>query len=149
MSGAAELSVDRLIRVRDQFVSAPDRLEMDDFVNPVYDERQELCGTTVCIGGAGALDAGFITLRSTPRPGTERVMYDVTPTGEQHKGDSGTWEMFMAALGLSHDQANRLFFLSGWPKGFRSQFVNAKDAASRARVTARRIDQFIATGGRE
>lgn len=143
-----DMNVDRLLRVRDGFLAAPTLLEMEDFASPIY-AGGEICGTAMCIGGAGALDAGFLTLRLTPREGTERVMYDITPDGRLHFGQHGVLDMFRAAYRINSVQSDRLFYTSSWPKGFQTQFLSAKDAASRARVAGRRIDQFISTRGRE
>ena len=145
----SDINVDRLIRVRDQFVDAPESLAMDDYITGVYNESNELCGTASCIGGAAALDAGFIVLRQTPRAGTMALLYDVTPEGKRIREDSAKLDVFNVALGLDQRQSDRLFFVTNWPAGHRKEFESAKTPAARARVTARRIDQFLATGGRE
>lgn len=139
------MNVERLKRVREQILAEPARFDMNDYVSPVYDERQERCGTALCMAGFAALDAGFIVLRDAPRDGTARVYYDTTTAGAAYA--TGT-KMFAAALDIDGDQAQALFHHSGWPGAFYKAFRDAETSLARARVAAARIDAFIASGGR-
>lgn len=141
----AELNTERLIRVRDLISATPALLNMaEDFVNGVFDDAGALVGHSFCISGLAALDAGWITLRSTPRVGTARVLYDVMPVAERPYRDDGALNLFRAAIGAD---ADRLMFVANWPTGFAKQF-EATAGQARATVAARRIDVFISTGGR-
>lgn len=144
---ANEINVDRLIRVRDLVAASPELLNLsEDFVNGVRDASGALIGHSFCIGGLAALDAGAITLRSTPRPGTAAVLYDVLPIAERQYREDGALDMFRAFVG---GDADRLMFVANWPKGFQKQLDACSTAEQRAKVTARRIDFFISNGGRE
>lgn len=146
-----ELNVERLIRVRDLVVSQPELLNLEgDFVNGIVSEAGELTGHSLCIAGLAALDAGFITLRSTPRPNAPKVFYDVLPIAQARYFEEGPLNMFRAAIGAGVDSftGDRLMLVPNWPPGFQKQLAAAATPDARAKVTARRIDQFISSGGR-
>ena len=141
------MNIDRLLRVKQRIVAEPDGFDMDEYVSS--------CGTACCIGGHAAIDAGLITLRTTPRADMPGLSYELTPTGALSVGGmvfgSGVngVGVFADALDLLPSEANRLFFTANWPKGFRLPFDQAKTPAARAAIAARRIDHFLATEGRE
>lgn len=104
------------------------RIEVDPATNP---ERPP-CGTMACIGGW-----------ATALSGKERDSY----LG---------WDVAMRLLGLTREQADRLFDtvekgtdLNKWPKKFVTAYLKAKTPRDRARVAVRRIDHFIKTKGAE
>lgn len=143
----AEMNIDRMLRVRDVVLAEPDRLELlDDFVAPRFD-ADRFVGVGLCIAARAALDAGFIELRDTPRPGAPRTYYDVTPAGLERA--QFMRELGAAALDLSDAQARRLFYVDEWPSRMASAFLQSKQAPARASVTARRIDHFMRTEGAE
>lgn len=136
------MNVARLQRIRDHVAATPDVFDMDDWVGR--------CGTVCCFGGHAALDAGYIVVRTSPRPDTFAVYYDITAAGlasAPHVTWFNTDPMFAAALELSKAQADRLFYIDGWPKDFRELFQKAETAAARATIAAKRIDRFIGSGG--
>lgn len=139
------MNVDRLVVVRDQILAEPDRLDMDDYVSPRYDQQKEFCGTALCIAARAALDAGYARLRTTPRPGTPATFYDVTLDGTGQGADMQV--LGAAALWLTDKQAGRLFYLERWPNAYWHPFMLAKAAPERARICARRIDHFLKTEG--
>lgn len=142
-----EMNVDRLIRVRDDITAEPSQFEMLDYVTAQYDERKEFCGTALCVAARAALDAGFIALRNTPRPGAPSTFYDVTDVGSPYGSTMHT--LGAAALALTLTQAGRLFYLDSWPNDFWKPFMRAKTPLERASIAAKRIDRFIYTDGRE
>lgn len=52
-------------------------------------------------------------------------------------------------LGLDMSQSQRLFYKGSWPNRFVVNYDTSPSPAARARVTAERIEHFIATGGAE
>lgn len=143
-----DMNIDRMLRVRDVVLAEPDRLELlEDFVTPRFDAEDRFCGHGLCIAARAAIDAGFIELRDTPRPGAPRTYYDVTEEGAKHAGFLR--ELGGAALSISDPQARRLFYVTEWPARLSSAFLQSKQAPARASVAARRIDHFMRTEGAE
>lgn len=142
------MNVDRLLRVRDGIEAEPERLEMfEDFVTPRFNDQGALVGCDLCIAARAALDAGFIELRSTPRPGLPGTFYDVTSAGTAHA--TFMLQLGAAALELDDVKADRLFFVDEWPKGYASSYLQSKHRTARAAITVRRIARFIDTEGQE
>lgn len=136
-----EPNIERLLRIRDQVLAEPAVFDMTDYVI-VSD-----CGTTLCFGARAALDAGFITLRETPRPGARCTFYEITPSGALHGSEMR--DLAMAALSINEKQAKRLFHLEHWPSAFWTPFLRAKTTQDRATIAAKRIEHFIRTEGAE
>ena len=149
------MNIDRLLRVKARILAEPVEFEMDHYVSTRRDTSGEVCGTACCIGGHAAVDAGFITLRTAPLPGFSSLGYELTPAGAKVVGGmafgSGVdgFGVFADALDLSPSEANRLFFVANWPKGFRVPFEQATGATARANIAGKRIDHFMRTEGRE
>jgi hypothetical protein len=149
------MNIDRLNAVKARILAEPEQFDMGDFVSTKYDERGEPCGTACCIGGHAAVEAGYITLRSTPRPGLPSVMYDMTPAGVlaasglHYASGANGFGAYAEALDLLPSEANRLFFVENWPKSLRASFEQATSTAARATIAGRRIDHFMRTEGRE
>jgi hypothetical protein len=136
-----------MLRVREQVIAEPARLELiEDYVTPQFD-GDRFTGSLLCIGARAAIDAGFIALRDTPRPGAPRTFYDVTELG--HTQGSFIAELAAAALAIDESGARRLLNVESWPKPYVGSFLRASSALARATVTANRIDHFIRTEGRE
>lgn len=141
------IHTERLRRVRNQIVADPEHFGMDDWARPMFGADGAYCGTAHCIGGLAALDAGFIAVRQAPHPG-RGVWYDITAASpvERYPYDQGR---FAEALNLIPDEADRLFSVERWPQPFYVEYALARSPKERAELTARRIDLFIRTRGRE
>lgn len=89
-----------------------------------WDEPAEMdCGTAHCICGWAAV------IKNNPNLQNNVIGYE--------------------AFGILPAQANRLFFVGGWPSALRERYKKAKLDRTRARIAAARIEHFIATEGRE
>lgn len=137
-----------LRRVRDHILAEPTRLDMNVMLKAVDTKQNGAppCGTVGCIAGwTVVLEAGVKKL-----PGTAQEYFDLDVWGDAQE-----------FLGLSNDEAGRLFqepyvarysAASGrphWPLDFAAQYVAAKTPQKRAKITAARIDRFIETNGAE
>jgi hypothetical protein len=93
------------------------------------------CGTAACIAGWAVTLA--LTLSKRPRD------------GQDLGGEASA--IAMRELGLTSEQARRLFYKQGWPDPFWSDYKteNQENAEHNAKVAARRIRHFIDTEGRE
>jgi hypothetical protein len=159
------MNVALLRDVRAQILAEPERLYMGAWQNEPIAEG---CGTACCIGGwAGAL-SGLVKKNGTPTS----VNVDWTAKGRRMlakiETECGHWEspselLFTQVLGISDDQATRLFHVSEWPYALKVAF-NADDednaayqepaerlkaAKQRAKIAAKRITHFIRTKGAE
>ena len=137
------INVELLLKVRDHILEEPRRLNMDVWLKKwgtnYPTEELPLCRTQGCIGGW----ALKLAHRRMP---------------------SDIWKIFAAAqrvLGLSFEQAQRLFHQIYWPAQYAKPFRYSpragetwygyvlKKAQYEARLAARRIDAFIQSEGRK
>lgn len=144
-----EMNVDLLIRVRYKILDEPRQFVMQRFFatsmridsdsetpEGLRDISREVpnCGTAACIAGWA------LTLSRTeshrPIDAAEYYMYR-------------THLPARVELGLTSLQAQRLFYVTGWPWEFQKRWEETRDVVERARIAADRIDHFIATGGEE
>lgn len=88
------------------------------FLDSLPEGKEIACGTTHCIAGWAQLLSPSADRSAWVRDDAQRL------------------------LGLTGDQAERLFLAEEWPRGFGGQRCSAAKAAAR-------IEHFIATGGRE
>jgi hypothetical protein len=131
-----------LRRVQKHILAEPRRLNMDCLLDSVSVERKTNppCGTVGCIAGWAA----FLTQGAAAHVSSE------------------SWLGAQDALALTSEQALRLFVEpkyavekslyygdETWPLKFARKYLSAKTARQRAKVTAARIDHFIATKGAE
>lgn len=127
-----------LERVKQHILEEPKRLKMGSWgrrVNPLNSDYPA-CGTVGCIGGWSIFLAEPKWL--TANAG-ELIQYcEVELPSDARR-----------LLELERDQAARLFCTDEWPEGFHEQYNDAVTYVDRARITAARIDHFIATEGRE
>lgn len=134
------MNVGLLLQVKDHILEEPRRLNMDIlFLNLreediwFYDLPAPPCNTVGCIAGFAAALSGTRDLTS--------------------------YQGGMAALGLTREEAERLFteprhwnnmcFRYHWPEDYARAYLAATNPTGRAQATAARIDHFIATEGRE
>lgn len=132
------MNVELLQKVKAYILEEPRRLRMRFWLmkhDPDLDNLDNLappCGTVACI-------AGTICLLKNP----DIKIDDVRTTLNIMKQAAGF-------AGLNNFQCERLFYASAWPSRFRNE-LDWRDPGTKeyAEVTARRIDHFIETEGRE
>lgn len=127
-----------LRQVKRIILDEPKRLYMTTWIYTALEGESERppCGTLGCIAGwAALLDSG----------GADNL--NKAKDAIRGKGESVA-KVAKKALELGVGQANRLFYLPGWPRHFHHSYVSAKTPKERAKIAAERIDKFIATGGK-
>ena len=116
-----------LKKVRQAILNEPKQFGMNSWFG------SGVCGTTACIGGWAIILSGKF----------ESPFAAVKASGYRTLHSPETAE----CLGLSTQQASRLFYVSSWPE--RYQYGNQSSSAkSRARNAAARINLFIRTKGK-
>jgi len=123
----------------------------------VADSEADLppCGTMGCMAGLACILSGKAEVYSTERIGNMVVNHYEVPTG-------GWFDAAKAVLGISGEQAERLFYPSAvfveklrsqpqhWPEPFSTEYEAHKhDAAKRVEILKARVEHFIATDGAE
>jgi hypothetical protein len=115
------MNTELLLKVKERILAHPKALEMATWGIAVPESTH--CGTLACIAGhAVHIATGRVELGRR----AERTAKEL--------------------LGISPDQAFRLFFVDEWPPNFFNSYANTKDKVKAAKVAADRIDHFIATG---
>jgi hypothetical protein len=121
------MNVELLRKVEEKILAEPSRFDMSTFVD------RGVCGTTYCIGGWAATLSG------------KEV------SNKYHKDDSK--DPGQEELGLTDEEADRLFYTNCWPEEFLPEGWQETDDDVSESITARqavdRIEHFIATEGRE
>lgn len=102
--------------------------------------QQTSCGTAACIAGHTLMLQGAKPVKFVPTWGSRGALTSLflTKNGKEVFAS----EAATTALGLTAEQADRLFYAENWPHGFAKGRTDPK-------VAAARIDHFIATKGRE
>lgn len=133
-----------LLKVKEQILNQPSLFIMDTWVvneddreeyNGKYEDgglmHKAKCGTMACIGG-------WTCLLGLQQEEYKKVAEDETwgQSAFAHKAEE--------LLGLTHDEAEELFFVCGWPGDLTVRWCNAKTAKERANIAAERIDRVIA-----
>jgi hypothetical protein len=119
----------KLLReVKKRILEEPRRFSMGTWGSTVS-KRVAPCGTVACL-------AGHAVAISKP---THFVRY-------LHAMESSIYSLAIKSLSISVDQADRLFYVSGWPQEFKEGYVKATTRKQMAGVAAKRIDHFIRTG---
>jgi hypothetical protein len=138
-----------LKQCQELFEKKPSKAYMDKFVRVKdrYDgcfitgDEVPMCKTHLCIGGSALLLSKEYILK--------QVDYGV---GVYKVGESdevaNQWKAAKKVLGLSHQQAQRLFSECNWPAQFQSEANNMGSRTLAANMVAR-IKHFIKTKGRE
>jgi hypothetical protein len=134
------MNVKLLRKVAKYILAEPKRLDMNvtGIATLPDDEDAPKCGTVGCI-------AGWASVLALP----------AMPASPKFRASVMTWESGRIKLKLNCEEASRLFTEpdseahDGWPVRFRTAYAKAKTHRGRARVTARRIEHFIKTGGKE
>jgi hypothetical protein len=118
------MNIELLQRVKTHILEEPRRLSMNAWFYNVNPEQggNPPCETVGCIAGwADFLKHGVVI-------------------GNEQIGSS---------LELTGDQRKRLFYAHYWPEPFWTRYIYSTSKEENAKVTADRIDHFIATEGRE
>lgn len=128
-----KMNVKLLRKIQRHILAEPRRYNQNlwrEEVDPA-DDNHPACGTIACIGGWANVLTGH------------------------GAGSSGSWWQAQTALGLTCEQAGRLFDSVSaipddmWPRKFARAYTNARRPLTRARIAVRRIDHFIKTKGAE
>jgi hypothetical protein len=125
-----------LTKVKKLILEEPKRLDMLTLLEPSY-SGEPACGTVGCIAGW--------TLVAANLKGKTPIKEVIAPLLSKGNRLTATAKL----LGLSMDEQNRLFFLHKWPADLETAYDNARTPLQRARVTARRIDLFLKSGGKK
>lgn len=112
-----------LLRVKERILAEPEHFWMGDWINMD-------CGTSGCIAGHAIMEA----LSADAKTAREIVL------SLEYKHSIFS-RLAASALDLTKDQSERLFYACAWPEPFRCNPT--------AEVSAKRIEHFIATEGRE
>lgn len=113
------------------------------------------CGTTACLAGTVLLvtKQGKSFLKNVIEEGLESI--SVNPDNDNViEFPYDTPEIASNILGLTDDQANRLFYFkewevkgdSGWPEELSKEYQKAKNGKERFAVLKKRIERFFNTG---
>ena len=139
----------RLRQIKKIILAEPKKFDMSDFTN--------YCNSACCIGGHGVLLAGMAKFKKIDLDFGGGKRWSLVPTklGERIN-DEVEWDteygfesMYRESLKLTQKESIRLFVVDEWPAKFRRAYERANDDADfvgRAKVAAKRIDHFIATG---
>jgi hypothetical protein len=137
------INVELLARVRAHILEDERRIEMSRYARRAYGRTAPPCGTTACIAGWAV-----ILTDGLPKRITDDYYASVKPRA-------------INLLGLSEDEADRLFFVMGWPRAFHDRYRAAerfidehddedekadKAGESKAQIVADLIDHIIRTG---
>jgi len=124
------INVELLNRVAEYIASDYEHFDMDEWElkphhRPWYQRyiTKRDCGTTRCIAGWTCFLSGNISPN--------------TPNEAQQ------------LLGLTYEQANRLFYRRNWPEPYRSHIEDCTSKTDNAWTAAQRIRHFIKTNGAE
>lgn len=128
------MNVELLLKVKEAILNNPEGFQMGKYFkqpenNKIRDyglEWETRCGTACCIGGHA------ISLSGTERPLREEKYIP----GE-------IYEIAKRALGLTDEQAGKLFYTAHWPVDLYREFSYSKSITKRAQIAAEVIDRFI------
>lgn len=138
------MNVELLRKVQAEILKEPRRFRMDKWVNldaVGVGDSDPPCGTAACIGGYAVILA----------QGEVDHVEDWKKRAEDLWGHGGSFAGVTARqqLELTSQEAERLFYINGWPDEYANQYVGTINPAKRARIACDRIDHFIKTEGRE
>ena len=143
------MNVELLKKVRDAILEHPDWFDMEYWLG---DTKTSSCGTTGCIAGWAV---------SISRGKSVSQYYE-----DNLKSSIGLYPRARDAVGLTEQQADKLFYYPNWPSPYKKQYAQAtyeqdseKEAGypdkarlreiqkRAAQIAADRIDKFIESGG--
>jgi hypothetical protein len=128
------MNTELLIKVREAIMAHPHNTDMVAgwILHSNFQVAQ--CGTTGCIAGWAIAGGDLEKLRKRR---------EATGAGHQVR------ERAKKLLDITEAQADRLFHVYAWPPSLKWSYDSATTWRMRAKITARRIDHFINTGGKE
>jgi hypothetical protein len=139
----------RMEAVASTWEEAVDGSQSDKQMPPYSETDRPPCGAVMCIGG----HVNFIALLAQEPNALLSIDGDAN---EEALSELGSLWQAQQSLGLTSEQAERLFCftswgvgLYGWPEEFETAYRVAKTPLERAEITARRIDHFLKTNGAE
>ena len=153
-------TVKLLRKIKAHILAEPKRLNMSEFAQHREGSKAPACKTTGCIAGWACLVTVDPEKLANLTPQHSEVWGPIYPTELIGKLAGVRGGNFAAAakrrLGITQKQASALFFFEDmmhegyyWPIEYSYRYQNANNDKERAKVTAERIEHFIATGGEE
>jgi hypothetical protein len=141
----------------DRILAEPTRFNMAEWAVRLFNAVGEMCGTTLCIAGFIATDAGaelrttqgrFVRFVSTAIlrarvPDSSDAYYKDKDIDAVYPAEVAQW-----ILQLTDEQAKRLFYVDRWPSVYAEAYLDVERFPYlRARVAYERIHFFIDTEG--
>lgn len=133
-----------LRQVQAQILDEPRRFDMDQWFNT------NDCNTAACIcGWSAAIHYGVDSLEAVcAKTGIDARPVIAGWSQIDYHGGLKLMARVTEILGISGEQAQRLFFDDRWPTPFKRAWMEYfSNMAARAEVASARIDYFIATNG--
>lgn len=120
----------------------PRRLDMHQALAPARyldDEKQPPCGSVGCLAGwrVAMINPQLFNSRVTDRMSAEYIGFDWDSVEERAQ----------VSLGLTDEQADRLFHVRNWPANFAYAYRSAESPQQKWEALRDRVEHFIATGG--
>lgn len=132
------MNVPLLRKIQQTILAEPKRLKMSRWLGTVREGKDNPnCSTVGCI-------AGWAAVLTAPKGQTIK---DTAKKVIRVHGAHNVEDMGREALGLTYEQAVRLFHVWEWPGRHQEAYEEAKTPEARATVTVDRIDKFIACKG--
>jgi hypothetical protein len=144
MNKPIQINRELMLLIKAQILKEPRQFVMQSFFSSILDELggkfDDLiptnCGTAACIAGwaivIGKQFKNPLEARRVFRWNDPKITPTLNPETEGQK-----------LLGLSHSQANDLFFVQNWPENFQYDWFETKSIEERAQVAANVIDHFL------
>jgi hypothetical protein len=145
MSTVSKATARKLRVIRDQIIATPKKFNMSSWA------LKGECGTTCCIAGYAAVNAGVSPKALMLRDGElypgdvpTSIRGKVFRQGKDIVVDAG--DVAVVALGLDPLHHDQLFYDERWPVEYRDAFAAAGSPEAQALIAAARIEHYIATG---
>lgn len=126
-----------LTQVKKLILSEPKRLTMNSILYRDASEDGPSCGTVGCIAGWLCVVAAR---KENSLPFQDAI---------NHVSSSASISDACCLLKADENEMERLCFLASWPQSLKRTYLKSTTPLQRARVTARRIDLFLKSGGRK
>lgn len=127
------MNIPLLLKVKQAILEHPNRFDMNWFIGPNMNWfiGPTHCETTACIGGWSVAIAKY-------EADLELANIKI------YSGDLSCREQAQIELGLTHDQAEKLFHVENWPEEFQELYYNTEGEKGVAQLAVDYIDYFIA-----
>lgn len=130
-------------RIKKAIMKYPDQFEMTNWfsrrgLQGTYLNNREIgrCGTAACVAGWALHVANTNRNNQSIRETRDKLSLRIRWYEEEAT----------RVLGLTYDQASRLFYAGQWPREFAIRYDNATTPKARAKAAVDRINHFIKTG---